>query len=119
MKKNYKKILITCFGLPNNSSEQSNNDPLLFANFLNKDNFKVEFLCVSNLVSYTTNQKNSQIYKKLNKKYKTNIVKIKNNKLNNFLQKLKVIFLRDKFNYNLVDDDFENIRKKLTKLTQI
>ena len=45
MKKNYKKILITCFGLPNNSSEQSNNDPLLFANFLNKDNFKVEFLC--------------------------------------------------------------------------
>ena len=116
MKKNYKKILITCFGLPNNSSEQSNNDPLLFANFLNKDNFKVEFLCVSNLVSYTTNQKNSQIYKKLNKKYKNNIIKIKNNKLNNFLQKLKVIFLRDKFNYNLVDDDFENIRKKINEI---
>ena len=116
MKKNYKKILITCFGLPNNSSEQSNNDPLLFANFLHKNNFKVELLCISNLVSYTTNQKNSQIYKKLNKNYKTTIVKIKNNKLNNFLQKLKIIFLKNKFNYNLVDDDFKNIRKKIDEI---
>lgn len=115
MKKNYKKILITCFGLPNNSSEQSNNDPLLYANFLKKNKFQVEFLCISNSITSSTNEKNSKIYKKLNQTYKVNLIKIKNNKLSNLIQKLKILFSKKKVNFNLNDIDFIKIRKKITE----